>query len=36
VVEAYREGERLRRAYVEEMRVRRIATIADARQREGM
>ena len=35
-VDAYREGERLRRAYVEEMRVRRIVTIAEARQREGI
>jgi hypothetical protein len=35
-VDAYREGARLRRAYVEEMRLRRIAFIADARQREGI
>jgi hypothetical protein len=35
-VEAFREGERLRRAYVEEMRVRRVAMIAEARQQDGM
>lgn len=35
-VEAFREGERLRRAYVEEMRVKRVALIAEARQQDGM
>jgi hypothetical protein len=35
-VEAYREGERLRRAFVEEMRVQRVITIVQARQSEGL
>jgi hypothetical protein len=34
-VEAYREGERIRRAYVEERRVMRIGTIVQARQQGG-
>lgn len=35
-VEAYREGERIRRAYVEEMRAKRVVTIVEARQRGGI
>lgn len=35
-VEAYREAERLRRAYVEQQRLGRITTIAEARQKEGI
>jgi hypothetical protein len=35
-VDAYREMERLRRAYVEEMRLKRITLIAAARQADGL